>query len=904
MKYLRSQQCIQGAHPKALHRGTIPIAPHCAMLRWCIEMKTVLLHQLCEKLTLAITQSSTFIGPLLSTRLLWGVSFIACLSVADAQTVTWKIPDAGFVRGNKEILQLVYDGCSPEGTPTLPNVEHLVISDTPSVSRQTQIVNFSTVVNNVTLSYAVMASKAGEYVLPDLEVMTNKGAVKVPSIRFTVSERQARSSKQQSSIQAELVASPESVYVGQVFELKYELTAVQNLVSRYGYVQWEEDRVISDPWPQEPKVQAVGNRRSLYTFGKEALFPDTGVYQLPWAQLDVEIRTSRRDFFRNFVKDVVSVPTEPITMEVRPLPPDDTGKFSGAIGDFRLTSKVLPKNVKEGDPVTWTLELTGKGNWPLEFQKPNPGLPSNVRVIRPDDKVEIDDTNQFQGTWTQDFVIVTEAAGTIELPALDYVYFDPTMDLYKTLEVKPDQIVVEKGDYQPPATPTVASVPKSSQGGESADIDPKGLSMEEKSLAPADLLPAQPAIGSGKVFGPVDDRLFYLIVALPILMLFCGWFYLAMHRVILRDESKTRREAFKRLKANIKKLKVCSGQGVREGLVAWQEDVMRLWAGKYVAPSWSVLKEGLVKEGYEREVDIWLGLWQEAESGLYARNESVSREWGRRADEVLQRVKLPWVPFWRVFYPKYLLPLLVMGLCLSGRVDASASGLKLYEKGKFADAASEFEILVDQTPKDWVARQNLGLSLYQQDQLADATGHWVSALVLNPRNDDVRWNLTLANEKEARLDPLVRDVLREQGLWMLFGKASPFEWQLIVWMGVICLVIGCAILLIQKYQIIQKDFSTGGFILGLIGILATGLGGYALWEYDLLKEPWAVVVKNESGLLYSIPSDVADDQEKRELRLGTVGVVTSDERIGWVALKLSSGESGWVREKDLVYLYQ
>ena len=130
------------------------------------------------------------------------------------------------------------------------------------------------------------------------------------------------------------------------------------------------------------------------------------------------------------------------TIEVRPLPPAPPG-FSGAVGHFTLVSKVVPTTTAVGEPVTWTVELSGTGNWP-----DIPGLPArevskDFQIVQPKAKRKpVDKGKLFDATLTEDVVLVPTVAGAYVLEPVRFTYFDPKSGEYRTIETPRTTVTV------------------------------------------------------------------------------------------------------------------------------------------------------------------------------------------------------------------------------------------------------------------------------------------------------------------------------------------------------------------------------------------------------------------------------------------------------------------------------
>lgn len=73
--------------------------------------------------------------------------------------------------------------------------------------------------------------------------------------------------------------------------------------------------------------------------------------------------------------------------------------------------------------------------------------------------------------------------------------------------------------------------------------------------------------------------------------------------------------------------------------------------------------------------------------------------------------------------------------------------VQLFEDGKHKSAAEHFEILLEGEVESPVIYYNLGNSYYKSGELGKAIWSYERALLLNARDNDVRWNLDLARKQ-------------------------------------------------------------------------------------------------------------------------------------------------------------
>jgi hypothetical protein len=135
------------------------------------------------------------------------------------------------------------------------------------------------------------------------------------------------------------------------------------------------------------------------------------------------------DFFDRFfamaAPQAVSVHSEPITVQVDPLPAGTPANFSGVIG--RLSAKISADRtqVKVGDAVTLTITVTGLGNLKLV---PDPKLSFDVPALRffeTESSVALDKANdRIGGSKTFKTVVVPRVSGEVTIPPFEFPYFD------------------------------------------------------------------------------------------------------------------------------------------------------------------------------------------------------------------------------------------------------------------------------------------------------------------------------------------------------------------------------------------------------------------------------------------------------------------------------------------------
>jgi hypothetical protein len=203
----------------------------------------------------------------------------------------------------------------------------------------------------------------------------------------------------------------------------------------------------------EYMVEAAG-RNYRVTQLTSVLFPTVvGETVIDPAQVSVP-----GDFFNRGA----NLSSQPLMLNVKPLPDNAPPDFQGAVGRFDIQATVDKGETKVNDTVNWQIVLGGQGN--IESLA-DPVWNEGQAWRAFDSQAEVDsrfENGLLVGSRTYDRVLVPTEAGRLTLPAVSYSYFDPASGQYLTIETEPLAInVMPDGGIQ-------ASAPALPAGGSSA----------------------------------------------------------------------------------------------------------------------------------------------------------------------------------------------------------------------------------------------------------------------------------------------------------------------------------------------------------------------------------------------------------------------------------------------------
>lgn len=150
------------------------------------------------------------------------------------------------------------------------------------------------------------------------------------------------------------------------------------------------------------------------------------------------------DFFDNYRVVKAKVVSDPVSIQVKDLP-NTPGNYSGAVGNFSITSSLDKTSVKSNEAVTLKLTVSGSGNLSL-INAPKIEFPQDFETYEPktSDRLNASEGG-LNGSISFEYLFIPRFAGTFTIPATEFVYFNPSSRQFETKTTQAYTIKVEKG---------------------------------------------------------------------------------------------------------------------------------------------------------------------------------------------------------------------------------------------------------------------------------------------------------------------------------------------------------------------------------------------------------------------------------------------------------------------------
>lgn len=521
--------------------------------------------------------------------LLTAIAFFANLMLfAQDASFTATAPKT-VVKGSR--FQLVYSINKEATDLRVPNIPDFQILMGPTTSTSTEVNIINNQVSrsvNYSFTYILRADKTGVFHIASASIKADNKQIESNSLTIEVIEGDASTQQKQQQgnqgVSDDAAVSDEDLYITltpnktEVFQDEPILvtTRIYTRVNLEGISDMKNPElrnfIVEELESQSEGIQwnvqnIKGKTYRCGVLNQKVLYPQTSgrLYIEPSSiEFLLRQRTARQsqsifdNFFDTYRTVKKRVSTKGINITVKPLPTPAPASFSGVVGELTLNVTASKNNASINDGITIKTVISGNGNLRLA-KNPEIKYPVDFDVFDPKTTNNITQTTQGgKGSRTIETLIIPRHAGTFEIPAVEYTYFNPSSGRYQTLRSNPIAIIVDKNGISE-GTETVQS--------------PIAAPRENVKLLGQDIR----FIKTGAIFlKPVNTFLFgstIFVIALIIpLLLFITVFFLFQRRIKENADiqmvktRKANKMALKRLKKSAFYLKKDDKEGFYEEL--------------------------------------------------------------------------------------------------------------------------------------------------------------------------------------------------------------------------------------------------------------------------------------------------------------------------------------------------
>ena len=389
---------------------------------------------------------------------------------------TASAPDVAYV---ETPFQLIYSVNAAAKDLQAPDFQFFEILAGPFESRSsyTQIINGKkSSATNLSYTLTLMPSKTGTFKIPGASIVVDGEKIYSNDLTIKVENAENNAQKQNEggtvtgggtqrvtseSIFVRTIVSKTNIYEQEAISVTYKLYTLLDVAQFTGAKLPDFNGFLKQDIEQSQNKQLSAETYKGRSYGtvvlyQAVLFPQhTGEIEIGKAsftallrlQNKAQVRSIFDDFFDSYTNVEKTLTASAVTVKVSELPlAGKPATFSGAVGNFNLTSTLSSGNLKTNQAATIKVVISGNGNMKL-LKNPEIKFPDGFEVYDPkvDNKFS-SGSGGVSGTKTIEYMFIPRRAGKFDIPSAELSYFDLNNKTYRTLRTPAYKINVTKGE--------------------------------------------------------------------------------------------------------------------------------------------------------------------------------------------------------------------------------------------------------------------------------------------------------------------------------------------------------------------------------------------------------------------------------------------------------------------------
>jgi tetratricopeptide (TPR) repeat protein len=783
-------------------------------------------------------------------------------------------------------------------------------------------------------TFVVQANKEGKFTIPPASVKAKGKTYTSNNISIEVVKRgktQQGSSKssshnsnsntgivQDNDVFLKAVVSNRKPYIGEQIILTYKIYFRINISSPNFNKEpslrnfWVQD-LLKDRTSYVEYTETVdGQQYHVAELKKYALFPQkTGKLSIDPVDMKVvaQVRTQQNrrrsndpfeDFFndpffnRNIKNVEVLLKSNPIKLEVKPLP--QKGKpdgFSGAVGNFSFTDNLDNNQLKANEALTLTIGISGKGNLDL-IEAPPIHFPVDFETYEPKVNSKINfSSNGISGRKKFEYLAIPRNAGDFVIEPVTFSFFNPKDKQYHSISSERYNIHVEKSD--------------NNNGG---GITYSSSAQEDIRFIGQDIHHIKNTVTELK---PVGDFLFastayYLLISLPALFLLLFIFFWKRREKQKGDVGMMKtRKANKVAKARLQKAAKFKDAG--DDKAFYDEIAQALWG--YIADKFSIkqsilsietVKETLKTKMVDDEViDNFVNTLNNIDFARFAPGDS-SGKMKTIFDEAMHAISRAEKALVKGKENKdkkaFGIFILLAGMLIASPQNYAQTPQSLmntannaYNEGLYDSALNVYHTIEAEKLESDVLYYNMGNAYFKNNDLASAILYYEKAKKLAPNDEDIEYNLGIANSLIVDKIEKIPVLFYKQWWNYFYNLFNADTWTIISLFSWLVLLFFIGIFTLTRSRSLKKM----SFYLGVLFLLLT-ISTFALssQKYYFSREHKEAIVFTPTITVKSSPTLNAVDlfvvHEGTKIKI-------LDHVQNWIKIKIPDGSIGWMPEE-------
>ena len=500
------------------------------------------------------------------------------------------------------------------GQPVFPEFKGFEILMGPMISSysSTRIVNGKSSSDSGTrFTYTLLPKAAGEYTIPGARIEAGGKSITSNSVTIKVLKEETGQKDMGSSATIEDgdifivgTVSRTKVYEDEALLLTYKLYTLHDIESINGGAVPQFDNFYSTEISYPSNLQFEIDEykgRNYYSavIAKYLLQPQkSGKLKIEPMNMDVVVSKTvyNQDpfsFFGGFPETIrmkKSLKSNAVEINVEALPKGAPDSFSGAVGQYSISSEISDTALVTNREATLKIILEGTGNMnfvdvpafelPVEFDSYPPVVTDEYKLSK----------DSYKGKKVYEYVVTPKSSGQYTIPALEFTFFNTKTKKYETVTTRSIDVNVARASVSSTAQADAAQVNK--VRGEVLATDIRHIRSGND----------EPSAGSAYFFASWRYTLSYICPVVIFVLL------LVLYRKNLKENANVSLVRTKKAnKAAVKRLKVAARLMKQGKSHEFYEEVLKaMWgyfSDKLTIPVSELTKDNVVGELSARGVD-------------------------------------------------------------------------------------------------------------------------------------------------------------------------------------------------------------------------------------------------------------------------------------------------------------
>ncbi len=690
--------------------------------------------------------------------------------------------------------------------PKIPDLDNFRIAGSGR-SQSISIVN-GRVSSSMMFKYALYPKKTGDFTVPPFSVNYRGKNYLTSPIKIRVTDAAKRSPVRDESGPAAAdglfvsqQVDKEEAYLGEQITYTFKFYRRVKLLRNPSFQPPSFAGFFSDEMPPNRNYRAR-RRDAEYavTEIKYAIFAQrSGKITIEPAAVTVAVAdTGGGDFFDSFFSQGKRkvLRGKPLKINILPLPEGAPESFTGAVGKFNISAGLKKDNVKQGNPVSLEIKISGRGDLRPVKQPEISGL-NNFKVYESVSSENIEKKNyKITGSKSFTTLIMPSVSGRLGVPPVSFSYFEPEDVEYKNLKTETLYLNV---------TPSKEKMPETEESATSR------LRVEREDIRYI-------TFSNGRIKKTLlfNKKGFWAVVLIPV-YLWIAALIVTLIKIKL-SPGRAARERRKKLQQLLKEAGKCAASGDDVGIYRKIEEVSQIVE---------------IRDKKAAEIS------DRAKEALYSPQKDFAGS-AKTDLKIFSRAVKKILLFLVVSFS------LITGSASAGRFETANNA---YKEGNYHQASEIYSRIIADGRNSEGVFYNLGNAYWRMGETGRARLYWEKALKINPSNRDAAYNIGLIKKTigedsgESSAAAVTRICSKIMGLNAMTVTVSVAAWA--------------ALLFFLGYYLRRREgfIWAGAASLVIFLILLAGL----LTRLEVqLKSSRGIILRKTS--IYSAPGTIADAQ--------------------------------------------